>query len=388
MKENEDFEMVATTLFGLEEVLSNELKTLGAKDIKFLKRAVSFVGDKGFMYKANYCLRTALRILKPIASFTVSDDHNLYTRIQTIDWSTYLSVNDLLAVSCSLNTDIFNHTQYISQKTKDAIVDQFRAKTGLRPSVDLDNPKIRIHIHIDGNLCTVSLDSSGQPLYKRGYRKSVDLAPLNESLAAGLIIMSGWKPSVPFIDPMCGSGTLAIEAGLMAANVPPGYFRESFGFQKWDDYDAPLFELIAESAIAKINNNHYTIKCSDASAQVIEKAKLNIKQAGLEDMIQVEVGYFEQLPSPETPVFLVMNPPYGERLVQEDINALYKNIGSTLKQKYQGSQAWIISSNKEAVNNIGLHHSRRITLFNGALECKFLRYDMYAGSKKGKYIQS
>ncbi len=382
---SQDFEMVATTLFGLEEVLSKELTALGAKDVKFLKRAVSFVGDIGFMYKANYCLRTALRVLKPIATFTVSDDKNLYDRVKKIEWKSYLSENDFLAVSTSLSTDIFNHTQYVSQKTKDAIVDQFREETGKRPSVDLDNPTVRVHVHVEGNVCTLSLDSSGQPLYKRGYRTEVNLAPLNESLAAGMILMSGWEPHRIFVDPMCGAGTLSIEAGLIACAIPPGYYREAFGFQKWKDYDADLFELIKESALGKIKSGNFRILASDVSESVVGKAIQNIKQARLEDVVSVTCTSFESFDPPPGGGLLILNPPYGERLNQEDVDLLYKSIGDTLKKKYAGYTAWLISSNKEAVKNIGLHANKKITLFNGALECRFLRYEMYPGSRKVKY---
>lgn len=381
---NADFEMVATTLFGLEEVLLKELQKLGARDLKPMKRAVSFVGDTGFMYKANYWLRTALRVLKPITSFTVSDDKNLYDRVKTVEWNKYLTENDFLAVSTSLSTDIFNHTQYIAQKTKDAIVDQFRERTGKRPSVDLDNPTVRIHVHVEGNVCTLSLDSSGQPLFKRGYRTETNLAPLNESLAAGMILLSGWEPHRIFIDPMCGAGTLSIEAALIACNIPPGYYRESFGFQKWNDYDAELFKTITESALGKVNNKDFRIFASDISESVVRKAKQNVQQAKMEDVIKLTTSRFEDFDPPEGGGVLILNPPYGERLNQTDVNVLYKSIGDTLKKKYAGYTAWIISSNREAVNQIGLHATRKISLFNGSLECKFLRYEMYSGTKKGK----
>lgn len=380
-----DFEMVATTLFGLEDVLAKELLKLGARDIKLLKRAVSFTGDKGFLYKANYWLRTALRVLKPIATFTVRDDKNLYERIKTIEWTNYLTENDTLAVSASLNTDIFNHTQYISQKTKDAIVDRFREHTGRRPSVDLENPTVRIHVHTEGNVCTVSLDSSGQPLYKRGYRTEVNLAPLNESLAAGMILMSGWEPHKMFIDPMCGSGTLCIEAALIACNIPPGYYRDHFGFQKWNDYDKNLFNTITESALKKVNNKSFTIMGSDISEDIVRKAQQNVINAKMEDVIKISCVAFENLSPPQTNGVLLLNPPYGERLNQSDINTLYKNIGSTLKKNYSGYTAWVISSNREAIHQVGLHATRKITLYNGALECRFLRYEMYSGTKKKKY---
>lgn len=383
--QNNDFEMVATTLFGLEEVLASELLKLGARDIKLLKRAVSFVGDTGFMYKANFCLRTALRILKPIASFTVSDDKNLYDRVKKVDWKKYLHEDDSLAISSSLSTDIFNHTQYISQKTKDAIVDQFREETGKRPSVDLDNPTVRIHVHIQGNVCTLSLDSSGDALYKRGYRNEVNLAPLNEALAAGMIMLSGWEPHKVFIDPMCGSGTLAIEAAMIATNVPAGYYRKSFGFQKWHDYNEELFKKITESAIDKINDNKPTIMGSDLSPHVTRKAKQNVKEAKLDDTITISNLAFESFDPPAKNGVVIINPPYGERMDKDNIETLYKMIGDTLKKKYAGYTAWIITSNPEGMKSIGLRPTRKIHLFNGALECRFLKYELYEGSKKAKH---
>ncbi len=380
---NGDFEMVATTLFGLEEVLMTELLKLGAKDIKKLKRAVGFTGDTGFMYKANYWLRTALRILKPIISFTVSDDKNLYDQVKLVDWKVYLNETDFLAVSTSLATDIFNHTQYISQKTKDAIVDQFRETTGKRPSVDLENPTVRVHVHVEGNLCTLSLDSSGQPLYKRGYRNEVNLAPLNEALAAGMILLTGWEFPKALIDPMCGSGTLSIEAAMIAGNIPPGYYRKEFGFQKWKDYDKELFDTIVESSIKKINDVKPLIIGSDISNNVARKARENVKEAKVDDVVRIACMAFEEFDPPQGQGGVVIfNPPYGERMDKDDIEALYKSIGDTLKKKYAGYSAWLITSNQEAAKKIGLHHTRRITLYNGGLECKFLRFEMYSGTKK------
>jgi putative N6-adenine-specific DNA methylase len=321
--------------------------------------------------------------LKPIAVFTVSDDKNLYDRVKKVEWKNYLTAQDFLAVSTSLSTDIFNHTQYISQKTKDAIVDQFREQTGVRPSVDLENPKIRVHVHVEGNVCTLSLDSSGQPLYKRGYRTEVNLAPLNESLAAGMILLSGWEPHRIFVDPMCGAGTLSIEAAMIACNIPPGYYRENFGFQKWNDYDDSLFEKIREGSLGRINDKKFTIIGSDVSESIIRKAKQNVKQAKMEDVITMKTLAFEDFDPPQGNGVLILNPPYGERMNQDDINVLYKSIGDTLKKKYSGYTAWLISSNKDAVKQIGLHASKKITLFNGALECRFLKYEMYRGTKKG-----
>jgi putative N6-adenine-specific DNA methylase len=380
-----DFKMTATTLFGLEEVLAKELLRLGAREIEVHNRAVSFVGDKGFMYKANFCLRTALRILVPVETLRVTDENSLYRQVQSIDWSEYLTPKDTLAIDTSLNTRLFNHTQYVSQKTKDAIVDQFRNKHGIRPSVDLDHPTLRINLHIFQDTLTIALDSSGQPLYKRGYRDHTNLAPLNEVLAAGMLLLSGWEKHIPLIDPFCGSGTFLIEAALLANNIPPGYYRAEFGFERWKDFDETLWNTIREGAINKIDSFNPSIWGSDISPNLIKKAKHNIKEAKVEDVVKVKTCSFQDLDPPTERGMLIMNPPYGERMDKDDTLQLYKEIGSTLKKKYTGFDAWIISSNKEAFNQIGLHASRRIQLFNGQLECRFMKYQMYSGSKKTKY---
>jgi putative N6-adenine-specific DNA methylase len=377
-----DFRMLATTLFGLEEALAQELLKLGAKEIEKLPRAVAFKGDKGFMYKANFALRLATRILKPIHTFKVRNEEELYTKIKKTEWEQYLHELDTLAVDTSLRTDFFAHSQFVSQKVKDAVVDRFRERTGKRPSVDLDRPWLRINIHIHDMDCTVSLDSSGPSLHKRGYRDKTNLAPLNEVLAAGLIALSGWDKRAAFVDPMCGSGTIVTEAALMAGNIPPGYYRKEFGFQTWKDYDDNLWELIQESCLKKIVNDDITVRGSDVSPNVIKKAKQNIKEARVEDMVELSTSAFADLQKPAEKGVLIMNPPYGERMDKDDINALYKSIGDTLKKNWGGWEAWLITSNMEAVKQIGLHHTRRITVFNGGLECKFLRYEIYSGTKK------
>jgi putative N6-adenine-specific DNA methylase len=380
--EENDFRMLATTLYGLEEVLAAELLKLGAKNIEKLPRAVSFTGDKGFMYKANFCLRLATRVLKPIHLFRVQNEEDLYNKIKKIEWENYLHELDTLAVDTSLRTDFFQHSQFVSQKVKDAVVDRFRERTGKRPSVDLDRPWLRINIHIHDNECTVSLDSSGASLHKRGYRDQTNLAPLNEVLAAGLIALTGWNKRSAFIDPMCGSGTIVTEAALMAGNIPPGYYRKEFGFQTWKDYDDQLWELIQESALNKIVNEDIQIYGSDVSPNVTKKAKQNVKEARVGDMVTITTCPFEELQRPSEGGVIVMNPPYGERMDKDDINKLYKSIGDTLKKNWSGFDAWLITSNMEAVKQVGLRHSRRITVFNGGLECKFLKYEMYAGTKK------
>lgn len=382
-----DFRMTAKTMYGLEEVLVGELSKLGARNIEKHNRAVSFTGDKGFLYKANLCLRTALRILVPITTFRVGNEQDLYNGIKKIDWEQYMGVHDTLAVDCSLNSDLFTHSQYLSQKAKDAVVDQFRDKHGKRPSVDLDHPSLRINLFIYKDQCTVSLDSSGESLHKRGYRELTNLAPLNEVLAAGMVMLSGWDRHFNFVDPMCGSGTLLIEAALIANNIPPGYYRKEFGFERWKDFDKDLWELITDSAINKIANHEVKLLGADISRNVARKAHSNVEEAKVDDVVQITTSAFEDLEAPKGRGTLILNPPYGERMNKEDINALYKSIGDTLKKNWSGYEAWLITSNMEAVKHIGLRPSRKITLFNGPLECKFLKFEMYAGTKKIHKLQ-
>ncbi len=389
----ENYPMTAKTQFGLEELLVDELKKLGASNIEKHNRAVSFEGDKGFMYKANLCLRTALRILKPIKTFNIVNEEGLYREIGKINWEDYMGVDDTLAIDCALNSDYFTHSQFMAQKAKDAVVDQFRNKYGKRPSVDLEHPKLRINLHIFKNTCTVSLDSSGESLHKRGYRDQTNLAPINEVLAAGLVLLSGWDKRTPLLDPMCGSGTILIEAAMIANNIPAGYFRKGFGFEHWRDYDAGLWDTIFNAAIDKISEEHLQITGVDISSNVARIAGDNILHAKVEDTVKVFCSSFqdfepwEHITKTTGRPIIIMNPPYGERLDTDNITELYKSIGDTLKKKYAGCDAWIITSNPEAMKSIGLHGTRKITLYNGPLECKFLKFSMYDGTKKIHKIQ-
>jgi putative N6-adenine-specific DNA methylase len=383
--ENHDFKMIAKTIFGLEEVLSSELQRLGARNIEVHNRAVSFTGDLGFLYKANLCLRTALRVLVPFKTFKVSDEKSLYTAIQSINWEDYMEVTDTFAIDTVINSELFTHSQYLSQKTKDAIVDQFRAKKGERPSVDLDRPTLRINLHIFNDVATLAFDSSGESLHKRGYRDKTNLAPINEVLAAGLVLLTGWDKRSNFIDPMCGSGTILIEAALIANNIPPGYYREEFGFQRWAKFmafDEELWNTIFDSAINKITNLNQTIIGGELSPNVAKKAKENCKLAKVEDIVSIRNCDMKDFEVPSGRGVVVMNPPYGERMVKDNIEELYKMMGDTFKQKFSGYDCWILSSNMDAFKHVGLRPSRKITLFNGQLECKFLKYEMYQGTKK------
>ncbi len=377
-----DFEMKATTFHGLEDVLVNELMKLGARDIVPFKRGVSFTGDKGFMYKANLCLRTALKVLVPIYSFTAENEHELYDKMKEYEWEELLNTDDTLAINATVNSEEFDHSLYISQKTKDAICDRFVEKFNVRPNVDLDRPTVRIYVHIFRNQVNVSLDSSGDSLFKRGYRVDIDTAPMKEVLAAGMVLLSNWQPHLPLIDGMCGSGTLGIEAALFANNIPPGVFREEFGFMKWHDYDKELWDTIYESTINRIKDDMPNIISSDIDIVPLEMAKRNGTVAKVDDVIQYEhISFFDLMPTKPHGTIL-LNPPYDERIKMEDTNAFYKQIGDKLKKDFGGWTCWIISSNMEAIKSIGLHPSKKMTLFNASLECKLLKYEMYSGSKK------
>jgi putative N6-adenine-specific DNA methylase len=380
-----NFKMIAKTMYGFEPVLAKELMALGAMDVKEGTRNVSFVGDTGFMYKANLCLRTAIKILKPYQSFKIFSEDDLYKQIYDLPWENFMDVNDTLAIDATVHSDTFTHSKYISLKTKDAIVDRFRDKFGKRPDVDLDFPTLRLNIHIEKNFCNVSFDSSGQSLHKRGYKTATNIAPINEVLAAGMLLLSGWDGQCDFMDPMCGSGTILIEAAMIACNIPPNLNRKEFAFERWKDWDEDLFEKIEASVLKKMREFHFKIKGYDTSPSAVHKAIDNIENANLSEFIKVErQDFFASQKEGERHLHMLFNPPYGERL-EIDMPKLYKEIGDTLKQSYPGTDAWFITSNLEAIKHVGLRPSRKIKLYNGALESKLLKYQIYQGSKKAKF---
>ncbi|SFS34896.1 THUMP domain-containing class I SAM-dependent RNA methyltransferase [Lutibacter maritimus] len=380
-----NFKMVATTIFGLEEVLAEELKNLGAQDVEIGVRNVSFSGDKGFMYKANIALRTAIRVLKPIKRFKVGDEDDLYKKLQTIDWEREMDVDSTFAIGAVVNSKNFTtNSHYIALKSKDAIADYFRHKYHKRPNVDVKYPDLKIHVHIQNDLCTVSLDSSGDSLHKRGYRSATNIAPINEVLAAGLVLLSGYTGDCNFIDPMCGSGTILIEAAMIANNIPANINRKEFGFEKWKDYDEDLFFTIQDALLKKIRSSHFKIMGFDKAPSAVRKATENVENANLSEFIGVHhVNFFNSVKEVFGQTTILFNPPYGERL-DIDMQAFYKNIGDTLKSGYPGSTVWFITSNIEAIKHVGLKTSRRIPLKNGDLDCIYVRYDMYEGSRKAK----
>ena len=383
----ENFKMVAKTFFGFEEILAKELLQLGAQQIKPGNRMVSFVGDLGFLYKANLCLRTALKILKPIHAARVQDEAALYQLFYDFAWEDYLDVDSKFVIDSVVHGTLFTHSQFASQKAKDGLVDQFRDRYSERPSVDLNRPDLRINLHLQEDFCTISLDSSGASLHHRGYRTATNIAPLNEVLAAGLIQLSGWKGNTDFLDPMCGSGTIVIEAAMFASNIPANINRKQFAFEKWTDWDADLFEKIQESQLKRIKNPGIQIKGSDKAPSAIEKATINVDNANLSEFIILEKKDFFQIDKETSgPLHLLTNPPYGERL-DGDVNALYQGIGDAFKQSFPNTKAWLISSNMQALKCVGLRPSRKIKLFNGKLESRLMFYPIYEGTKRVHKLQ-
>jgi len=380
-----NFKMVAKTMFGFEEILAKELRNLGAVNVVEGVRMVSFEGDTGFMYKANLCLRTAIKILKPIHSFYTKDETDLYKKVYAMDWSKYLNPEITFAIDATVNSENFTHSLYVSQKTKDAIVDKFRDTVGKRPNVDIKFPELRINIHIQMNQCNVSLDTSGRSLHQRGYRTATNIAPINEVLAAGLLLLSGWDGQSHFLDPMCGSGTFLTEAAMIACNIPANINRKEFAFEKWQDFDSELYEKIVESSLNKTREFHYKITGYDKAPSAVQKAIDNVENANLTEYISVErKNFFESEKFTENHLHVVFNPPYGERLNIE-MEEFYGNIGDTLKQNYPGTDAWFITSNLEGLKFVGLRPSRKIKVFNSHLESRLVKYIMYKGSKKAKY---
>ena len=376
--------MLAKTMFGLEEILAKELRILGAQDIKILNRAVSFKGDKGFMYKANLNLRTALRILKPIAHFQAHNEKELYKKLCAIDWTKLFNLNSTFSTHATTHSEIFTHSKYASLIMKDAIVDTFRKKFERRPNVDPKTPEISINLHIAKHTCTVSLDSSGDSLHKRGYKLDTVTAPINEVLAAGLILLSDWNKTSDFHDPMCGSGTLLIEAALIAYNIPANIFRKKFNFEGWKDFDNDLWNTIKENSLNKEKNYFGKITGSDIFQKAVRISRENVRSALMYPNIKItKADFFEEKITSET--FVIFNPPYGER-IDFGINDFYEKIGSTLKHNYEGCTVWLISSDIENLKMIGLKPNKKIKLMNGKLECSFRKFEIYAGSKKKKEI--
>ncbi len=379
-----EFSLAARTYPGLEEILAGELRLIGAQEVRIDRRVVLFRGDNAVLYRANLLLRSAIRIHRLLFEFDIANQDDLYRNIFDFDWRPFLGLRDTLAVDSDVYSSFFNHGKFAALRVKDAVVDQFRKHFKARPSVDVQNPSVKIHLHIADRHCRISLDSSGESLAHRGYRIQADKAPLNEALAAGLVLLSGWDTISSFVDPLCGAGTIAIEAAMIARNIPPSMRRREFGFFTWKDFDESLWMKIQKTARSEIRKESPVIISSDRSRKAVEMAAVNIESAGLTDLIDLRCESFEDMTPPETPGTLVMNPPYGERLEENDIFGLYELLGDTLKQKYSGWRAWILSANSGALKHVGLRPSKKIPIQNGPLDARFYLYEMYKGSREEK----
>lgn len=375
--------MIAKTFKGLEDVLAKELINLGANNVEIQRRAVSFTGNQEMLYKANLHLRTATRILKPIATFKAGNPDEVYEEIKKINWGEIMELGTTFAIDSTVYSEEFRHSKFVAYRVKDAIADWFMDKYSKRPSVSVSNPDLMINIHIAQTQCTLSLDSSGESLHKRGWRMAQTEAPLNEVLAAGMLLMADWNGQSNFCDPMCGSGTLLIEAAMIALNIPPGLYRSSFAFEKWHDFDEELFDTLYNDDSYE-RPFQYKIYGSDISMHAIKIAEQNIKSAGLSKYIELKTTPIQKLEVPAENCFVVTNPPYGERITSDDIFGLYAAVGTCLKHKFTGSTAWIISSHDECLEKIGLKATRRIRLLNGDLDCWFNKYEIFAG-KRNEY---
>ena len=378
---NEEFELIAKTLEGLEEVLAQELIELGANNVEKGRRMVSFTGDKRMMYLANFSLRTAIRILKPLSHFTATNPDEVYEQVKRIPWERYLSTQQTFAVDEVVFSNEFRHSKFVAYRVKDAIADYFMERDGKRPGVRVTGPDVLINIHIAETSCTLSLDASGESLHRRGYRQATLEAPLNEVLAAGIILMSGWHGECDFIDPMCGSGTLPIEAALIARNIAPGVFRQGYAFEKWPDFDKELFEEIYNDDQNEREFNHH-IYGYDNNPRAIEVATRNVKAAGLSRNITLKQQPFQAFEQPKEKSILITNPPYGERISSPDLLGLYQMIGERLKHAFTGGSAWILSYRDECFDQIGLKPTQKIPLMNGALQCQLRQYELFEGKYK------
>ena len=377
----ETFPIMGKTYKGLEEVLAKELQDMGAQDIEVGNRAVSFKGDKSLLYKVNLCARTATRFLVPLVTFEARDADELYAKAKAIDWSEYLSADNTFSIDSTVYSETFTHSKFVAYRVKDAIADQFMEKEDKRPSVSLTNADLMINVHVSETVCTISLDSTGESLHKRGYRVGQTEAPISEVLAAGMLLQAGWDGSTDLIDPMCGSGTIVIEAALIALNIPPGIFRKEFAFEKWRDFDKELFDELYNDDSFEREFNH-KIYGSDISVPAIRIAEQNVKSAGLTKYIELNAVSIQDIEMPETAKLMVTNPPYGERLKPEKIQDLYGDIGRMLKQKFTGGTAWVISSEETYLSCIGMKPSQKIHLMNGEMDCLYCKYEVFAGKRE------
>ena len=378
----DNYQLITKTVAGLEEVLADEIRNLGAKNVRVMHRAVLCEGNKEMMYRLNYNVRTGLKVLKPYKTFFAKNPDELYKKVQEIQWWELLRTDQTFCIDAVTSGRFFTHSQYAALKMKDAIVDQFRDEVGPRPSINTLNPDLRINLHIREDKVQILFDSSNESLHHRGYRKQVDKAPMNEVLAAGLIQLSGWKADCNFLDCMCGSGTLPIEAAMFAMKIPAGYYRKQWGFMKWDDWDPELWRRIKEEADSQICEFEHEIWASDRSPKAVAIAEGNIVNAKLQHDIHLMKKNMEDLTPPENGGIVIINPPYGDRLEEDDIDQVYENIGNTLKHNFQGYQCWLITDDAVALKHVGLKPSAKIPVWNGPLECRFVKFDIFGGTYK------
>ena len=413
MDQKREFRQVAKTFKGLEEVLAQELIELGANEVQMERRAVSYKGDKAMLYRANLCLRTALRVLVPIRveSLKVKNERSRKTKVESrkpedqvyeiaksVKWEQYMTEDSTFAIDATVYSESLRNSRFVTYRVKDAIADYWTEKTGKRPNVKTEDPDVRINVHIANETVTVSLDSSGESLHKRGYRVATTEAPISEVLAAGMLLMAGWKGQCDLYDPMCGSGTIPIEAALIARNIAPGVFRKSFAFEKWPDFDEELWSEIYNDD-SKERDFKHKIYGSDASFYAVQQATKNVKSAGVQKDVELRQIRLEELKveslelkevesrktaslKVESEKIVMINPPYGERLASnKDMEELYGKIGTALKHQFTGATAWIISSNEAAMKCIGLKPSKKMRLLNGELDCQFNKYELFAGKR-------
>jgi len=378
-----EFQMTAKTFKGLEEVLAGEIAAIGGNDIEIGRRAVTFTGDKSVLYRANLWLRTASRVLVPIATFRAGDADEVYNEVKQIDWEQYMDLTTTFSIDATVYSETFKHSRYVTYKVKDAIADRFNEKYGKRPSVRVTEPDLYINVHIADRTVTISLDSSGESLHKRGWRTANTEAPVNEALAAGMLLLAGWNGQSDLYDPMCGSGTILIEAALIALNIPPGIFRKHFAFENWKDFNKELFETVSEDDSDEREFTHH-IYGSDAGYYAVQAALKNIRSAGVQKYIDVRQIRMEEIKDLKADgALVVINPPYGERLAQDkDVLRLYSEMGKALKFQFTGATAWVISSNEEALKCIGLKPSKKIRLMNGELDCLYNQYELFQGERR------
>lgn len=383
-----DYKLVLSTYAGLEDILAKELLALGGREIERHTRAVSCTGDQGFVYKANFSLRTALRVMVTLRSFKFRDDKGLYEGVKAVDWTQYINNEQTISVRCTMSSDAFTNNLYPALKAKDAIADQLREKTGKRPDVDREDADVQVSLFIHEHHCTVQLNSSGASLHLRGYRVHADKAPLSEVLAAGLVMYTGWEGPRPLVDFMCGSGTIPIEAALIAARIPPGVFRDKYAFEKWPGFDQELFDIIRAKQVERIADTPVKIFGNELKKNVAAIARENAEAARVEDMVTITAMDYRDFEPPANGSVVLINPPYGERLSLDDQQEFYEELGDTLKRKYAGYTAWIFTGTPDAHKWVGLRPSRKIPLYNGAIECRLLKYELFSGSKRDLYKSS